>query len=121
MDNTLAEPFLQNIFDASDHEINNRLRRVNNAVRVRDFDGKAAKESLIDSVEKFLLLHEIFYRRRRRFNRFVEMIEPLEEFLAAERLRSERVTFSISRAITLRLRKSEFLKIVRKIRSVKRC
>ena len=50
-----AEFFLQDLFDRSDHEIDYRLRCVNNAVRVGDIDGKALEKPLVNVVKKRLL------------------------------------------------------------------
>jgi hypothetical protein len=47
---TLTELLPQNIFHALDHEINDRLRRVNDAVGICDLNGEALKESFIDAV-----------------------------------------------------------------------
>src|SRR5581483_8322240 len=52
----LAELFLQDVLDASHHEINNRLWRVDDAMRICDLYGKALKELLINRIQEVLFL-----------------------------------------------------------------
>src|SRR6266478_9571017 len=50
---------LQNTLNAGNHEIHERLRRINDAMRVRHLDAKALEEAFIHRVEERLFLLEI--------------------------------------------------------------
>ena len=54
----LAEFLFQNLRDARDHEAHDRLRRVDDAVRVGHLDAEALEELLVDGVEELLLLEK---------------------------------------------------------------
>ena len=55
----LAELVLQHLVDAGAHEIDDLLRRVDDAVRVGHLDRVALEEPLVDRVEEVLLLGEV--------------------------------------------------------------
>jgi hypothetical protein len=67
------------MLDASDHKIDDRLRRIDDAMRIGDLYGKALKEFFIDDVNKTLLLRPIADRLGFVFERDIKMIERLEE------------------------------------------
>ena len=75
---------LQDVLHAGDHEVDERLRRVNDAVRVGHLHAKALKEPLINGVEEGLLLVEIGDGGGGVFNRAVKMFEALAEIVATE-------------------------------------
>ena len=54
-----AEFFLQNFLDAAHHEVDDRLRRIDNAVGIGFFGRVTLEEALIDFVEEGLLLGKI--------------------------------------------------------------
>ena len=54
-----AELALEDGGDAADHEVDDGLGRVDDAVGVGDLDGKALEELLVDGVEEVLLLGKI--------------------------------------------------------------
>src|ERR1035437_5851315 len=78
--------FLQNVFDTGNHEVHERLRRINNAVRVSHLDAKALKKLLINGVEKLLLLAVIGKMLGGIFQRAVKVLQALAEIVAAEYL-----------------------------------
>ena len=71
------------MLDAGDHEIDEGLRGIDDAVGVGDLDAKALEESLIDGVQELLLLVEIGDGGGGVFDGEVEGIE-LGEIVAAE-------------------------------------
>ena len=89
----LAKLFLQNVFDATHHEVHDRYGRINDAVRVGYLHREALKELFIDSVQEFLFLGELFNCSRGLFNRHVEPIELLQESIASKGLRRQRVDY----------------------------
>ena len=54
-----AELVLQHLVDAGAHEIDDRLRRVDDAVRVGHLHRVALEEPLVDRVQEVLLLGEV--------------------------------------------------------------
>src|SRR5438445_11583143 len=54
-----AEFFLQNFLDAANHEVDDRLRRIDNAVGIGFFGRVSLEEALIDFVKEGLLLRKI--------------------------------------------------------------
>ena len=54
-----AELAFQHLLDARTHEIDDGLRRVDDAVRVGELDRVALEEPLVDRVQEVLLLVEI--------------------------------------------------------------
>ena len=74
----------QDLLHAGDHEIDERLRRINDAVRVGHLHAKALKEPLINGVEERLFLVEIGDGGGGVFNRAVKMLEAFAEIVAAE-------------------------------------
>ena len=81
----------QNLLNASRHKIDNRLRRIDDAVRIGNRHGKALKKLLIDRVEEVLLLRKVVNRRGRALNSNIEAVEAVEKIAAVKRLRGERV------------------------------
>ena len=79
-----AELGLQQLLHARDHEIDDRLRGVDDAVGVRHLDGEALEEVLIDGVEEVLLLGEVRDGGGGGLDGDVEAVELLEELVAAE-------------------------------------
>ena len=70
-----AEDFGQHVRDALAHEVDNRLRRINNAVRVRHLDRITLKESLVYYVQEMLLFGESLDALSRRFDCNVKAIK----------------------------------------------
>ena len=93
--------------DAGDHEVDERLRRIDDAVRVGHLHAEALKEPLIDGVEEVLLFVKVGDGGGGVFNRAVEMVQALAEIVAAEGAGVERGDdlFNL-RAMTLRWMKS---------------
>jgi len=118
-----AEFFLQNLFDAAHHEVDDGLRSVDDAVGVGFFGRIALEEALVDFVEECLLLREAGGVFGADFDGFVESGRAGAEnsFRLNARLVSSTITFSISAATTLRRVKSGLSKILSKMRSVSRC
>ena len=50
---------LQNLFNAFHHETDDRLRRVDDAVRIGYIDREALEELFVDGVKKVLFLGEV--------------------------------------------------------------
>lgn len=102
-----AELLLKDFFDAADHEVDNRLRGVNDAVGVSLLDVEALEELLVDGVEEVLFFGVALLGLGGALDGGVEAVEGLEE-LVAEKWREvmERMTFSISTAMTLRCKNS---------------
>ena len=71
------------------HEINDRLRCVDDAVCVCDILGEPLKELLIKCVEEVLFLGEVFTEVRCLFYSHIEWVQRFEELLATERLPDE--------------------------------
>ena len=68
----------QQLIHRVDHELHDRLRRIDDAVRVGHFDRKALKETLIDRVEKALLFREVAQRGGRRLDGVIKAVKRLE-------------------------------------------
>ena len=94
MDPWIAEPAaelgLQHLLHAREHEIDDLLRRIDDAERVGALDGEALEELLVDGVEEFLLLGEIRDGVGGVLDGDVEAVELLEELVAGERAAGER-------------------------------
>src|SRR5947208_729135 len=84
-----AEPSLHHLGHAGAHEIDDLLRRVDDAMRVGDLNRVALEEALVDGVEEVLLLREVLEPFGRRLNGSVEGVERLQELDAAEALERE--------------------------------
>ena len=78
-----AEPGLQHMRNAVHHEIDDGLRRVDDAVRIGLLDREALKKLFVDGVKKVLFLREVDERRRLPFDFAVKRIQPAEKFAAA--------------------------------------
>ena len=81
----------QDVLHAGDHEIDERLRRVDDAVRVGHLDAEALEEPLVDGVEEPLLLGEVLDRVGGLFDGDVEVVELAEELVAAEGTEGQRL------------------------------
>lgn len=81
---SFIEFLFQHRFDAGNHEVHERLRRVNDAVRVGYLDTKALKETFTDGVEECLLLSEVRNSGGGVFDCAVEMFQAFAEIVAAE-------------------------------------
>src|SRR5688500_1008655 len=84
-----AEFLLQNVLDRFDHEIDNRLRRIDDAVRIGDIDRKPLEKTLVNVVKERLFFGKAVDGRRRLLDGPVEMVKAFQKFFAAERLRCE--------------------------------
>ena len=69
----------QDMRDAFHDEIDNRLRRIDDAVRIRNLDREALEKLLIHRIDEVLFLREIDERRGGAFNRGIERLEAFEE------------------------------------------
>ena len=85
-----AELGLEHLDDARAHEIDDRLRRVDDAVRVGRLDRVPLEEPLVDGVEEVLLVGEVVDRLGGGLDRLVKLVERLEEVGAAEALAHQR-------------------------------
>src|SRR5690242_8662732 len=85
----LAEFLLQYLFHRSDHEVHDRFGGINDSMSIRYIDRKSLKKPFVNIVKKGLFLGEGLYGIRAVLKCPVKMIEPAQEFFAAERLRSE--------------------------------
>ena len=81
----------EEIVYALHHEIDNRLRRIDDAVRIRNIGGIPLKKLFIDSIQEVLFLREIDESCRLAFDGAVKPVQVLEECVAAKRLGGERV------------------------------
>ena len=86
-----AELALEDGGDAAHHEVDDRLRCVDDAVRVGHLDREALEELLVDSVEELLLVREVADGGGSALDGDVEVVQAFEELVAAEGLRGERV------------------------------
>ena len=68
----------QYVGNSGGHEVNNRLRRVDNAVRVGQPGGIALEELFVHGVKELLLVREIRQCTGGVLNRDVKAIETLE-------------------------------------------
>ena len=85
-----SEFLFQDVLDTGDHEIDERLRRVNDAVRVGDLDAESLEEPFIDGVEERLFLGEIGDGGGGIFDCAIEMFHALAEIVPAEHAGVER-------------------------------
>ena len=81
---------LQNFDHAGAHEVDDLLRRVDNAVRVGRLDRVALKEPFVDGVEEVLLLAEVFQDAGGVFDGPVKPVERLQEGVPVEALAGQR-------------------------------
>ena len=79
-----AEFFLQDFFDAAHHEVDDGLRRVDDAVGVGFFGGISLEEALVDFVEKVLLFGEAGGVFGAYLDGLVETVERAQEFVSIE-------------------------------------
>ena len=86
-----AELPLQDRGHAAHHEVDDRLRRVDDAVCVGDFDGEALEELLVDGVEKVLLVRKVADCGGGALDGGVEAVQFAEKLVAAEGMGGERV------------------------------
>ena len=77
----LAELGLQHFLDAGAHEIDDRLRRVDDAVRVGHLDRVALEEPLVDGVQEVLLSLKSVNGPRGGLDGHVERVQRLEELM----------------------------------------
>src|ERR1035441_9936613 len=82
---------LQNMLHRAHHEIDNRLRRIYDSVRIRNLHRKPLEELFIHGVEERLLLAPIGNGFRLHLQGAVKMIERREELLPRETPRSEQI------------------------------
>ena len=87
----LAELALQHLGHAGAHEIDDLLRRVDDAVRVGHLDRVALEEPLVDRVQEVLLLGKALDRGRGRLDGQVEPVERFEKVVPVERFRDQGV------------------------------
>ena len=80
----LAELLLEDLVDGADHEVDDGLRSVDDAVGVGLLGVEALEELLVDGVEEVLLFGVAGLRLGGLFNCRVEAVEGLEEFVAGE-------------------------------------
>ena len=69
----------QDMRNALHNEIDNRLRRIDDAVRIRNLDREALEELLIHRVDEVLFLREVDERRGGALNGGIERLEAFEE------------------------------------------
>ena len=81
----------QDFVHGADHEVDDGLGRVDDAVGVGHLDGVALEEAFVDGVEEVLLVGEIGHGGGGGFDGDVEAVEGLEELVAAEVLGGEGV------------------------------
>ena len=74
----------QDVFNTFHHEINNRLRRIDDAVRVGDLHRKTLKKLLIDSIEEVLFLGEVFAERGSVLNSRIERVQRFKKFVSTK-------------------------------------
>ena len=72
------------MLNAFHHEIDDRLRCVDDAVRVCDFDGEALKKLLVDGVEEPLFLREVRDRRSGSLDCSIERFQETQKFRAIQ-------------------------------------
>ena len=77
----LAEVGFQDMLNAVHHEIDDRLRGIDDTVSIGILDREVLEKALVKRVEEVLLLREIGERPRGVFHRFVEAIETFEELI----------------------------------------
>src|SRR5438445_12751302 len=80
-----AEFFLQNFLDAAHHEVDDRLRRIDNAVGIVIFARVSLEEALIDFVKEGLLLGKIGGFLGAALTGAIEASEVATEFIVTER------------------------------------
>ena len=85
-----AEMFAQDVLGAGNHEIDERLRGIDDAVGVGHLDAEALEEALIHDVEELLLLGEIVDRLGGMLDGDVEGIERTLKVVAVEAAVGER-------------------------------
>ena len=71
---------LQNLFNAFHHETDDRLRGINDAVRIRNVNRKALEELFVDGVKKVLFLGEVLQIGGGSFDCVIKPVERFEEF-----------------------------------------
>ena len=74
-----SELLAQNFFHAREHKIDDLLRGVDDAERVRAIDGETLEELLVNGVQKFLLFGKLRNGVGGVLNRFVKAIELFQE------------------------------------------
>ena len=79
-----AKFFLQDLFDAGTHKIDDLLRGVDDAVGVGLLDGKTLEEALIDGVEEALALGPGLDPSGGALDGDIEAVQRFEEFMAVE-------------------------------------
>src|SRR5207248_4866896 len=79
-----AKLLLQNMLDAAYHEIDDRLRRIDDAVRIGDLDRKPLKEFFVDGIQELLLLFPDRDRASLGFELRVVMFERRKEIARVE-------------------------------------
>ena len=75
---------LQDLLHAGAHEVHDFLGRVDDAVRVGLFDGKALEETLVDGIKEMLFLRPAVQRLGCSFNGHVEAIQRFFKVVAIE-------------------------------------
>jgi hypothetical protein len=78
------ELLFQNVIDAADHEVDDRLRRVDDAVGVDFLGRESLKEALVDGIEERLLFAVVLFVIGGAFKSLVETVEFAEKLVAAE-------------------------------------
>ena len=84
-----AKFFLEDFFDAANHEIDDGLRRVDDAVGIGFFGGVALEKALVDFVQEGLFLGEAGGFLGAALDGFVETVKSAQEFVAIEGAASE--------------------------------
>src|SRR5450755_2148126 len=90
-----AELALQYLLYAGTHEIDDLLRRVDDAEGVGALDRVALEEALVDRVQEVLALRPALYALRGGLDGDVEAVERLEELVAIEGATGERLDHAL--------------------------
>ena len=78
------------VLNTSHHEIDNRLRCVDDSVCIGNLYRKALKKLLVDRVEETLFLGEVVDGRSGAFDCYIERVKATQEILATESVRHQR-------------------------------
>ena len=81
----------QNLLNTSHHEIDNRLRRIDDAVCVGDILGEPLKKLLVKCVEEMLFLGEVSTECRCLFNSDIEPIQGREKRITTHSVPRQRI------------------------------
>src|SRR5487761_2592572 len=75
----------------ANHEVDDGLRSIDDAMRIGNFYCKTLEKLLIDRIEEALLLRPFGDRLRPHLQHDIKMIERCEELMAIEASRGERI------------------------------